>query len=1188
MTTSSSTSRTTTMRETSALAALAPFLCAGLLGLTASAAAQSPDLREIRPDVILLVDTSASMDYAMGSTSGPSGQFPMCTGNAASTSGRSRWITLVESLTGTYGADYYCTTTDRRTAFVGAPDQFAAHTYAAPHGTQGNDGVLDQYIDRVRFGLMTFDNIYGLDNLTPASTQFMVQSDLTPGVDIWAANATATIGPHGDYSYGNAYPLTFPGCAHRYMVNGGARRPLTAAETAARVVIGGSMVSVGNASQDIHVTNGAIQTALLAARPFGSTPTGAMLDDLRYYLTNDPDAARIGAVGASGDPYQVCRRRYAILITDGESSDPFRSELHCDASGSTCPYGRPADIAADLCRYDGTQCTGLLNGLFVVAFAGGTGSACSAASDCAVGQSCVSGRCVATGPSCATDSNCATGLTCVTGHCMGAVPELNSIALGGGTTQAIPAIDRATLLGGLSRALDQAQPGTTTRTAPAFSLSQASYAATALGATSAPQEQLQMGSGFQVSDPTTNAPWTGVLDRTHFLCDATLTPVQQPLTATDHFAGVLNARNLTGSPRRLLTVAVPYANESWIITGAVGSGLTIPLSNPSSPTSVAPLRNQVLSAFETTNTSITPQSFGLPMTDTTTQAAIIDYVHGRAPANRAAARLGDIYHSTPQVITPPRFDIDDQAYALFRQRAEVSGRPSVVYVGSNDGVLHAFALEDDPTGAVRWSAGQELWGFVPPTLMPNTLNSGRTSHQFMVDGTPVVRDVVFRRASGDSAAPDTYHSVLVVGLRGGGNAYLALDVTDPLNPVFLWQWTAAQMGMTYGRPGLGQAMVNINGTLQERAIAILPGGSGIVDTASATANGSAGCPSLVSSQPSPRPDGVTSTRVGRRCWTSGNGSGRSLYVVDVATGELLRSFDATTISSPMTGGVSLFSGDLGQFATRAFVTDADGVVWRLDISSSDISSWTFTPMHDLYWADGALAGQPVYDPPIVSVDNQGNPVIVVGGGDQDNLEGAAPTRVVSLTEIVDHTQTPATSAFTLNWEIRMQLGEQVTGPMVLYSNYVYFGTFWSNPDPTNACSYGSSRIWGVHYLTNTGTPPLPYTSGVPGRFPTPGLIGVSGAVDTFFTSYTGIVFGVGVTQRPDCSTGATITDTYLGSRYQVSNLQPGTFQLVAQVSGTGASSSPANASSVQTVTVASLPPPLAQTRPLSHQSAADF
>lgn len=1138
--------------------ALALAIVAMALGPASQASAQAPDLREVRPDVILLVDTSASMDYAMGSASGLGGQLPVCTGNAGSPSGRSRWITLLEALTGSYSTGYYCTSRDRRTSYVGAPDQFATHPYAEPSGTQASDGVLDSYLDRVRFGLMTFDNLYGLNTLSPASTQYMVPT--TP-VDLWAANASAVLNAPGDYSYGNAYPLRFPGCTTTYMVNGGVRRARTAAEAA----FGGSLVSVGPVSQDVHLTNATIQTALLASRPFGSTPTGAMLDDLRYYLTNDPDAAPIATVGGSGDPYQQCRNRYAILITDGESSDPFRTSLHCDTgSGNVCPYDLPVNIAADLCRWDGTQCTGLLDGLFVVAYATSAGS---------------------TGVACTTDANCMTGQTCISGHCSTVTPELNDIARLGGTTQAILALDRATLLNGLSTALDMAQPGTTTRTAPSFTLSSASYAAGAVGSPSAPQEQFQINTGFNVTDSTSGLPWRGTLDRTRWVCDATLTPVPQPLQPQDRFADLLTSRNLVSQPRRLLTAVVPAGTqEGGIILAAPGAGLSIPAIYGTG--SVPLTTGATLSTFDGSNAAITPQHFGLVAGDMATRSAIFDWVHGRAPAARASARLGDIYHSTPQIVTPPRVDIDDQAYALFRQRAEVSGRPAVVYVGTNDGVLHAFAMENDPTGAGRWTAGQELWGFVPPALMPGTLNSGRAGHQFMVDGTPVVRDVVLRRAPGDASAADMYHSVLVVGLRGGGNVYVALDVTDPLNPAFLWQWRHDDMGQTYGRPAIGQVLVNVGSGLQERAVAILPGGAGEIDTARANAAGAAGCTSLVSSRPTPLPGGVTSSRANRRCWL-GN-AGRSFHVVDIATGQSLFTADHTTISSPITGGVSLFSGDLGQFATRAYVTDADGVLWRLDMSSPDRSQWTFVPMHDLFWADGATVGQGMAEPPVVSVDNQGDPVVVVGAGDLDNLESLTPMRVASITEHVDHTQTPSPSTMNVNWEIRLQAGEQVTGPMELYANTVYFATWQATTDPTNACATGRGRLWGVDYLNAASGTASPYTTGIPGRFPRPGLVGSSGAVDTYYTTYEGqIVVGLGITQRPNCSTGGAVTDTYLGSRYQISNLRPGQFQLVAQISNGSRSSSSSTATAVQSVTV-NLQPPPAMSRMLSFQPAADF
>ena len=51
-------------------------------------------------------------------------------------------------------------------------------------------------------------------------------------------------------------------------------------------------------------------------------------------------------------------------------------------------------------------------------------------------------------------------------------------------------------------------------------------------------------------------------------------------------------------------------------------------------------------------------------------------------------------------------------------------------------------------------------------------------------------------------------------------------VSDPLNPVFLWQWTHEHMGATYGRPALTQALVDLGSGPEERAVAILPGGMG--------------------------------------------------------------------------------------------------------------------------------------------------------------------------------------------------------------------------------------------------------------------------------------------------------------------------------------------------------------------------
>ncbi len=119
---------------------------------------------------------------------------------------------------------------------------------------------------------------------------------------------------------------------------------------------------------------------------------------------------------------------------------------------------------------------------------------------------------------------------------------------------------------------------------------------------------------------------------------------------------------------------------------------------------------------------------------------------------------------------------------------------NVVYVGANDGMLHAFDA----------STGSELFAFVPNLVFPNLnlLTSPTYSHQYYVDNTPYIQNI------GTSASPE---DILVDGLSGGGKGYFCLDVTNP-NPstesqaagMFLWQYPADgttdnDMGYSYSR-----------------------------------------------------------------------------------------------------------------------------------------------------------------------------------------------------------------------------------------------------------------------------------------------------------------------------------------------------------------------------------------------------
>ncbi|MGF1466679.1 MAG: pilus assembly protein [Sandaracinaceae bacterium] len=1084
---------------------------AGSPGL-AGAQDSAPDIRNIRPLVMLLVDTSGSMERTPGGSTPPP-PTPICEGNAGGVNERNRWALVVESLTGSW-TDFYCTAQPRSgAAFTGAPDfNYFLDYHQPPIATpQNSDGILDAYIDRAKFGLMTFDSVYTFTDshplLVPSSvfTSRLLENAVSPG----------------GYSYGEQRTLTYPGCPTDFMVDSGVRNEASST---------GAMISVGPESADHRLVNAQIQTAILNSRPFGGTPTAAMLDDFRFYLNNHPDVA----VGS--DPFAQCRDRYGLLLTDGQPDEDFRdARFDCDAVGG-CPYELAADIAADLCQFDDTnqRCDGVIDGLFVVAFD-------------------------------ITDA--------------AALLELDDVANRGGTEQALLATNRTELLSRLAEALDRAAPGTTTRARPAF--------VTGGGSGSGPATQFEFNAGFRIG-AVEDEPWSGVLERTRFVCNGTtLVPEEQPLDNTDRFQDILNAR---GAPRNLLTVVTSDPADT---TGNILGALTTatPLSATPPPGAAV---GATIASFSNANGALTAAHLGITTGTLAEQNSrrqtVIDWVHAETGTERQDIRLGDIYHSSPVAVSAPTVDLADESFNLYRQRPEVADRPTVVYVGTNDGILHAFVAEEYTTASgTTYASGEELWGFVPPILLPQ-LESASAAHQITLDGTAVVKEVFFRRLPGDTPDADAWHTVLIMGFRGGAKGYFALDVTDPLTPQFLWQFVGetglgvAEMGNSYPEAGVGQILVDIGGALQERAVAVLAGGQGEFDEPAARAAGAAGC-TLDGAGAAPIAGNTSSSRDHLNCWQS---SGRVLYWVDVATGQILNKLDDAVFNSPLIGSVGLYPGDIGTIAQRAFVTDADGVLWRVDFQSSRTSDWEAEPFFDIFWDGLPLDGQPAFAAPVISVDNEGQLVVIQSTGDIDQLDTTASNRVASVTEVRTISGTNVNYTPRLNWEIVMADGEQATGPIELFEGTVYFASFAAQSSLTDACNVGTSRIWGVDYLEGGGTPPAGYTGAI---FPQPRFESVPGS-GNFDEHFRGpfdnqLVLGVGVTQRPTCVDGVDEFDPYIGSRFRVTQVGGGTFELRALVSGGTQASGSGSGSQVATITE-QLTPPEAYTTISAFAGRADY
>ena len=113
-----------------------------------------------------------------------------------------------------------------------------------------------------------------------------------------------------------------------------------------------------------------------------------------------------------------------------------------------------------------------------------------------------------------------------------------------------------------------------------------------------------------------------------------------------------------------------------------------------------------------------------------------------------------------------------------------SGNPAIyVAVASNDGSLRMLR-NTTPGGA---ESGEEAWAFVPKRSMAAQKilrdNVPGTKHPYTFDGAPVAY-IQDKNLNGSIESGDSVY--LYTGMRRGGKAYYALDVTNPEMPSLMW------------------------------------------------------------------------------------------------------------------------------------------------------------------------------------------------------------------------------------------------------------------------------------------------------------------------------------------------------------------------------------------------------------------
>jgi len=195
-------------------------------------------------------------------------------------------------------------------------------------------------------------------------------------------------------------------------------------------------------------------------------------------------------------------------------------------------------------------------------------------------------------------------------------------------------------------------------------------------------------------------------------------------------------------------------------------------------------------AFSAGNAELIAAVLGNP---THTTSEIINYVRGAdvfdedGDSDTTENRIvitGDVLHSEPlvvQYIYPP-----DSPY-IYPPDSSALKTITMVYFGANDGMLHATLDQTVDNIDNETNHGTEAWAFIPPDQLPRLKDMVEgLNHQYYVDSSPKAYfyDV---DADGRVDKDDGDKVILVCGERKGGTSYFALNVTDPLEPKYLWR-----------------------------------------------------------------------------------------------------------------------------------------------------------------------------------------------------------------------------------------------------------------------------------------------------------------------------------------------------------------------------------------------------------------
>ena len=310
--------------------------------------------------------------------------------------------------------------------------------------------------------------------------------------------------------------------------------------------------------------------------------------------------------------------------------------------------------------------------------------------------------------------------------------------------------------------------------------------------------------------------------------------------------------------------------------------------------------------------------------------------------SRPTSKLGDIIHSAPSYVAGPAMaypdTIESSAYSAFALAA--ANRTPMIYVGANDGMLHAFIA----------SNGREALAYVPTSVYKNlsaltasslsSVPGEPVAHHYLVDGSPTIADAYYG---------GSWHTLLAGGLGAGGQGVFVLDVTDPSSftqanaaSIVRWEFSDADdadMGYTFSQP----LLVKTNNGRWSIIV-----GNGYNNS---------------------EDDGHLSS------------SGHAvLFVLDAETGAVRAKIDTGSGSAATPNGLSgpIAVDTTGDgIADVVYAGDLNGNLWKFDLTSSSAGAWNVAfggaPLF-------STPGQPITVRPDVTKFTQGGYLVTFGTG----------------------------------------------------------------------------------------------------------------------------------------------------------------------------------------------------------------